>query len=258
MLQKSELTKPMIMALLHQPWCVGIIFIPFAVLLWSLKGNFFDLPIPSLRFALEAFQLLLLGGGVLFYWLSVRLPHSMDRLDATTRNRRWQSVSLAFLVALVAIAAQLLVSDGQINTHLDPSVMISRLIHYLLFVALAEELWFRGLWMRATWGRFFLSVGGGALGFAVLHWPAGLGAVATTGALGVLFGVARWHGASLLGLVLAHGIMDWVSRVLVPAENWRFSPIIAQLVFCFLILAAAGLIHFYWLQYLNKSVSKAA
>lgn len=88
-----------------------------------------------------------------------------------------------------------------------------------LLAAAAEEIGFRGvLWVALTEGKRergpLAALALGSLGFALVHagfqgpWDLPFAAAA-----GLALGFARWRGASLLSLVLAHACMDGVDAL---------------------------------------------
>jgi len=102
--------------------------------------------------------------------------------------------------------------------------LIASLGFYILLVALPEELWFRGLWFETVGRRFVPGVIGGATLFALLHAHLGPSKVIMTFGIGVAYGTARWVGAPLVALVLAHGMMNWLNNKVWPAQEMVIDP----------------------------------
>jgi len=83
----------------------------------------------------------------------------------------------------------------------------------LFMVGVMEELVFRGLAFTALFSaglNSFWTIMLSALVFGLIHWSLGPAAVAATGAIGVLFGVCLWRTGSVLPLILAHFVVDYV------------------------------------------------
>lgn len=121
--------------------------------------------------------------------------------------------------------------------------MLMSLGQYAVSVALVEELWFREIWFRICRHRFFPSVVLGSALFGLYHAPRGWCSVLTSTGVGSVFAVARHRGASLATLTLAHGVMDWVNREVIPGARFRLSPTGTAIVFptyCFLLAYAAA------------------
>lgn len=222
--------------LLDRPEGVALAFAPFAVAIWALQTDFIGAGTEARRIGLSIVQLATLAGGLGLYWL-VRRGETAPPHGAR-RGRVW----LAAVAAVVAVTAHILAADARLNEALAPGVAFAVFVNMALVVGLGEEAWFRGLWMRAAQPSAALAVGVGALAFGLLHWPFGLGRVATTAALGALYGAARWRGAPLWALALAHGAVNTVASTAIPASAWRFDPMLAQALFCALALAAAAAI----------------
>lgn len=218
-----------ITGLLHIPWVIALAFAPFALAVWAFQTGAFDLDAATRSQALEATKLAMLLVGAALYWRAVRgKPASYG-----VKSRLWAWAALA---GFGAILAQYASAEAGFGSGLEPVSAAARLAHLVIFVALAEEIWFRGLWMRATADNVLLAIGLGSLAFGLLHWPAGLGQVATTAAIGALYGAARWRGAPLWSLALAHGLVNWIAGTIAPASTWRTEPWLAQALFCVIAL----------------------
>ena len=102
------------------------------------------------------------------------------------------------------------------QTRLSPTWLAIEFVKFLLIIALVEELWFRGIWFQIWRGRALACIVGGAVVFGLYHLSQGWGTVATTGCIGVIYGVARWYGASLASLVGAHALMNWMNTAMLP------------------------------------------
>ena len=219
--------------LLDRPAAIALIFAPFAIATWLLRTDALGLAAPAAIQATEALQLATLLAGAALFWVATR----GDPVRRGAARWRW-----ALIAGLAALAAQVAVAEMRPAAGLDFAAAAARWANLVLIAGFAEELWFRGLWMRAARGSLALAVGAGALGFGLLHWPLGLGRVATTAAVGALYGAARWRGAPIWALALAHGSVDWISGVAAPATAWRFGAGASQALFCAIALIATGAI----------------
>ncbi|MBU1001259.1 MAG: CPBP family intramembrane metalloprotease [Proteobacteria bacterium] len=83
----------------------------------------------------------------------------------------------------------------------------------LFLTGVVEELIFRGLAFTAltraglpTWAVFGLS----SLVFGAIHWSLGLAAVASTGLIGAVFMVCMWRTRSVLPLIVAHFVVNYI------------------------------------------------
>lgn len=83
----------------------------------------------------------------------------------------------------------------------------------LFLTGVVEELIFRGLAFTAltraglpTWAVFGLS----SLVFGAIHWSLGLAAVASTALIGALFMVCMWRTRSVLPLIVAHFVINFI------------------------------------------------
>jgi membrane protease YdiL (CAAX protease family) len=108
---------------------------------------------------------------------------------------------------------------------------LSSLWNYTVSVSLVEELWFRELWFRICRRRFGSSVLLGSLLFGLYHAPRGWRSVLSTAAIGCVFAVARYRGASLGSLIIAHGLMDWLNRDIMPGARYRLDPSSSTVMF---------------------------
>ncbi len=112
--------------------------------------------------------------------------------------------------------------------HLTLSRVVSDTAFYLGLVGPVEELLFRGVIYRglADWRSDGWAVVGSSLVFGVYHigGQGALGALGT-GLIGLVLGLMRWRAGGLVGLMVAHGLMDvtvlemWPSLDLMALEQ---------------------------------------
>jgi membrane protease YdiL (CAAX protease family) len=217
-------------------WLVAALFAPLAVGLWVVGFGIVQMHPAHMRTSYQAISLLQLFLAIALYEQTLQ-RHGTSAMPSTPFG-----IGLAFAALLVAEVSHLLVAQKTAGTA-NVAVMAGVLLQQVVMIALAEELWFRGLWMRATADRPALAIFGGAAGFGLYHLHQGPALMATAAALGLLFAVARWHGSPIWALALAHGAMNWLNNVVLPAPGWRFDPVLSQALFIALILAGAWLLH---------------
>ena len=212
------------------PWLVAALFAPTALLLWAVAAGVIPIDQKNLRTVFQAIALAQL-------FLAVAIYEAVPGLAAgdTAERPAWQRLAIAFGVLIVTQVAHLAVTDKAFAT-IAIVTALAGLAQQVVTIALAEELWFRGLWMRAAAGRPLLAVFGGAAGFGLYHLHQGWDWVATSAALGLLFAVARWYGAPIWALALSHGLMNWLNMVAAPGAKWRLDPALSRGMFIGLVL----------------------
>jgi len=93
-------------------------------------------------------------------------------------------------------------------------------VFYFAVVGLVEELLFRGLIYRALedWRGLGWAIWGSSLLFGLYHvgWQGPLGGVAT-GFAGLFFACLRWRGGGIVGIILAHGLIDITAAAVLPS-----------------------------------------
>lgn len=194
------------LSLLSNPWTIAFAFAPFAMAIWALQTRALGLDPEIWAVALQFVKVAMLAVG-----LALFLAGGRPDLNAPIgRHGRW---TLAALAALIAIASSAAAIEPRLRPDLDFTLALARLIDLVIFVALAEEIWFRGLWMRAANGNLALALGVGSIAFGLFHWHLGALTVLATTAIGALYGAARWRGAPIWALALAHGFVNWTLGV---------------------------------------------
>ena len=97
--------------------------------------------------------------------------------------------------------------------------MLWELVFYFAFVALTEELLFRGLIYRALlgWGGARWAIYGSSVGFMLWHVFGQGGLVGLAMLLyGWIFALIRWRAGGIWGLVVVHGLIDFTAVRLMP------------------------------------------
>jgi hypothetical protein len=145
------------------PRLVAVVFAPTAFALWAIGMGAIPLGPVDTRIAFQTISLIQLFVAIALY------EHLLRRHGAAIPGGRTVgSVGLAFVALLAAELSQAAVAH---NTLADVAFLpaTAALLQQLTAIALPEELWFRGLWMRAADGRPLLAILGGALGFGLYH-----------------------------------------------------------------------------------------
>ncbi|WP_420548086.1 CPBP family intramembrane glutamic endopeptidase [Curvivirga sp.] len=157
-----------------------------------------------------------------------------------------------------ALIVLCVVQIGQygLNEHsLDNGVFnLLDLIRYFVFIALVEEIWFRGILQDYLGRHSFKAVIIASVIFGLYHLPHGWPIVLTTTAVGLLYSLARSYGAGILSLAFVHGMMNWLNLSFYPAQSLRVEYadfLIAFPVIC--ILGAGGM---YFLARNKRSLGK--
>jgi membrane protease YdiL (CAAX protease family) len=98
--------------------------------------------------------------------------------------------------------------------------MIWEFIFYFGFVAVTEELLFRGLLyhLLEQWKGYRWAIWGTSFGFVLWH-IFGQGPLVGFASLlyGLIFALARWRSEGILGLILGHGLIDFLAAQMLPA-----------------------------------------
>jgi membrane protease YdiL (CAAX protease family) len=217
------------------PWLVLVVFTPTALVLWVVAMRIVPLEPATFRLAYQIVPPLQLFLAVVLYETYAR---QMGGAELS-----WRGLLLALLTLIIPQLSHLLVAYRSLGSP-DMALVLSTLLHQVVLIALVEELWFRGLWMQATASSPALAILGGAAGFGLYHLHQGPAMVVTTAAIGLLFAVARWRGAPIWALALAHGVSNWINSPIAPAPGWRFDPALSRALFIALILAGAAAIWF--------------
>ncbi len=112
-------------------------------------------------------------------------------------------------------------------------------------VGLFEEVWFRGIWFAAFDGTVIGGVIAGSVVFGLVHYSpvlAGRGVDTFIGAalVGFVYGSARFAGAGILPLRIAHGVFDFFFLCVWREKKQRFAGIATIIVGIGGLLALGG------------------
>jgi membrane protease YdiL (CAAX protease family) len=155
--------------------------------------------------------------------------------QSNTPSRRVVSV---VLVSSWALAMAIVFALTERADHFLPgnmAVITWQLIYFIVLIALPEELVYRGLTFAALGRRSATAVFISAGLFSLMHFNNGIHTLPYFFAFGLLFGTLRRYGATLVQLVLWHGLFDFVNEAVWPEVGFRFSAtafyVIAPLAF---------------------------
>lgn len=120
------------------------------------------------------------------------------------------------------------------------------LVWFVAFTGVLEELWWRGIWFRVWRGRPFMCIVFGAVLFGAMHLVQNsLGRVLVVIGIGLVFGAARYRGASIGALALVHGIgFNWLNKVILswneralPLFSWNMDKPLQFLIYALIAWA---------------------
>lgn len=133
--------------------------------------------------------------------------------------RRWH-LGLAVYTGLLGL--MLALAKPEILPVFGSGAGFLTLAYYLLVIALMEEVWFRGIWFATFPGQPLVSIFAGSLLFGIAHIGfQGPLSFVTTFSVGLVFAAARYRGASIGSLVIAHGFNDWINGGTVVGWHWH-------------------------------------
>jgi membrane protease YdiL (CAAX protease family) len=191
---------------------IGIMFLPgIPAYLWlwpNVDGTDLLLPVQS---------------AVYVYFIACTLFIGLRRWnwDQIGINRKGIGFSLACgLVLIAARTLALLCTNIPLSWQLTTlNRLIGDVAFYFLLVGVGEELLFRGVmyraleeWRGTRWALIITT-----LGFGVWHiYGRGVVGIAVGIIYGIFFGAIRWRAGGIVGLIIAHGLMDLSAIAIVP------------------------------------------
>jgi hypothetical protein len=127
---------------------------------------------------------------------------------------------------------------------------VLNLAHYLVVVGLFEEVWFRGIWFAVFGGSFVNAVVVGSIAFGLVHYspvlrPRDIQSVVWSIFAGSVFAAARYAGAGIVPLAVAHGAFDFLFHYVYRQEAPRYGPRTTGAVFivaCLLLVVSIVLL----------------
>ena len=153
-------------------------------------------------------------------WIGLR-RWSWDQLGVNRRGF-WLSLICGLFITVGRILVVLSVDWGAEPPAFNFLRLAGEILYYFGLVGLVEELLFRGLVYRLLEDRLGLrwAIWGSSFGFGLWHiFGQGLLVGLGTFFLGLLFALIRWRAGGILGLIIAHGLIDITVVQLVPEIN---------------------------------------
>jgi len=150
---------------------------------------------------------------------------------------------VAFFIFIIVQALQY---GTNVHSFAAGSFSAFDLFRYMIFIALVEELWFRGVLQDNVGGSPLVGICICAVVFGLFHIQQGWGTVLTTTAVGFLFSVARACGAGIIALTLAHGTMNWLNNSFLPPVGLRLEITWFYAVFALGCLVGGSLLYIYY------------
>ena len=181
-----------------------------------------------------------LGDPQLFFWILTGVQLVWGLLVFPPKSIRLGRIGFALAVLVAVQALQYL-----FNFHaLRPEAFsVLEIVRYLVFVALVEEIWFRGVLQDVLKKYIYVGMVLAAVVFGLYHMHSGWNIVLVTGAVGAVYAAARHAGAGILSLAVVHGVMNWTNNTVYPPVGLRFEASVFYTIFPLLcVLVAAGLL----------------
>jgi membrane protease YdiL (CAAX protease family) len=111
---------------------------------------------------------------------------------------------------------------GLLPKQLNFTRMVGEILFDLVLVGVGQELLFRGLIFRACgdWLGAGWAIIGSAVAFGLWH-VFGQGPLVGLGTMfyGLVFALIRWRAGGIMGLILVHGLVDFVNTLMIPDVN---------------------------------------
>ncbi|RVU33966.1 CPBP family intramembrane metalloprotease [Hwanghaeella grinnelliae] len=180
----------------------------------------------------------------LFFWILTGVQLMWGLLVFPIKSLRLGRIGAALAVLVAVQALQYAFNFHQWRPEAFSVLEICR---YFIFVALVEEVWFRGVLQKIVAKIGLPGLAIASVLFGLYHIQSGWTVVLTTTAVGSVYVVARHLGAGILSLALAHGAMNWLNNTVYPPVGLRVDPSVFYVAFsttcviaALLALAVAG------------------
>jgi membrane protease YdiL (CAAX protease family) len=195
-------------------------------------------------FALYALLVLqLVFGTIGFLFLSRRRSHDARGAAGSPKDTFGKLSVVALTLCLMLALTFALMERAETVPYPGWPLFIWKTFYFFVLIGFTEELIFRGIPGEIFPQKPLKALLWGALLFAIYHLNNGLHSLPYYFAVGLVFGVLRQFGVSLVALAAMHGIFNIVVDLAWPMTGFRFGEVaffvVAPLVL-FAIAALAG------------------
>ena len=177
-----------------------------------------------------------LGSPQTFFWLLTSVQLVWGLLVFPPKSLRLGRIAWAVAVLAAIQGLQYLFN---IHAWRPEAFSLLEVARYLVFVALVEEIWFRGVLQQYLSKYSYIGIGAAAVIFGLYHVHSGWNIVLITAAVGLVYAAARHAGAGILSLAVAHGAMNWANNTVFPPVGLRFEAAVFYTAFPVLCVVAA-------------------
>ena len=121
---------------------------------------------------------------------------------------------------------------------------LGKLLWCIVLTGFIEELWWRGVWFAMFKNRPLVCIVAGSVIFGLAHFQLhGMDKVITASFVGLAYAVARYKGASIGVLALAHGFNDWIGQGQVIGWRWHAGTYTLQIaIVCISLVLVVGML----------------
>lgn len=161
----------------------------------------------------------------------------------------YRKKNLNFTRISLALAALVIVQAGQYLTNIhsfeNSRFLLSEIIYYFIFIALVEEIWFRGILQDSFASKPIKAILVSSIIFGLYHINSGVEIVIMTASIGFLYSIIRQFGTGILALSAVHGFTNWMNNSVFPPVSLKLDPSVFVLVFSGIcIISALILLYF--------------
>lgn len=142
-----------------------------------------------------------------------------------------------FLFILVSQITQWSLYDTMLEFVGTNMYLAQGIVFHLFFVALPEEIFFRGMFYRNFPHSYISYAVVGSFLFGILHFSSGLSAVLIAICAGVFLCTLRWLGTSVTSLIVAHSTVNILNNILFSFNTPKYSDTIITLSTCTAFIA---------------------
>jgi len=202
-----------------------------------------NLQAPDVRVALlYSLSIVQLAAGLLVYRKIAGSEFMRDFFpEGGWSAARREIVAIAVLTWVLVLATVFLLTVRADGTFPGSANVAWQLIYFLVFIALPEEIIYRGIAFEAFSRRAAPAILISAALFSFMHLNNGLPMLPYYFAFGILLGTLRRFGLTLGELVIWHGLFNFVNDTVWPAAAFRSSAIAFWVVAPLALLSIAAL-----------------